>query len=140
MKKFAEKIRKPLFFTILAAALAMMAVPAMAQSDGGNAGQGATQQSLEGQQRHFDELTLKKFATANVELGMIQNEFAQKLQGIQDQEKAMALQKEMGGKMVMAVQNKGLEVETFNAIANQMGVDEQLRSRVETMIRQERGN
>lgn len=140
MKKLAEKIRKPLFFTILAAALAMMAVPAMAQSDGGNAGQGATQQSMEGQQRHFDELTLKKFATANVELGMIQNEFAQKLQGIQDQEKAMALQKEMGGKMVMAVQNKGLEVETFNAIANQMGVDEQLRSRVETMIRQERGN
>jgi hypothetical protein len=140
MKKLAEKIRKPLFFTILAAALAMMAVPAMAQSDSGNAGQGATQQSMEGQQRHFDELTLKKFATANVELGMIQNEFAQKLQGIQDQEKAMALQKEMGGKMVMAVQNKGLEVETFNAIANQMGVDEQLRSRVETMIRQERGN
>jgi hypothetical protein len=46
----------------------------------------------------------------------------------------------MGGKMVMAVQNKGLEVETFNAIANQMGVDEQLRSKVETMIRQERGN
>jgi hypothetical protein len=140
MKKFAEKIRKPLFFTILAAALAMMAVPAMAQSDGGNAGQGATQQSLEGQQRHFDELTLKKFATANVELGMIQNEFAQKLQGIQDQEKAMELQKEMGEKMVTAVQNKGLDVETYNAIANQMSVDEQLRSKVETMIRQKQGN
>ncbi len=140
MKKFAEKTRKTLFFTVLAAALAMIAVPAMAQTGGGNAGQGATQQSMEGQQRHFDESTLKKFAMANVELGKIQNDFAQKLQGTQDQEKAMALQKEMGEKMVTTVQNKGLDVETYNAIANQMSVDEQLRSRLEKMIRQKRGN
>jgi hypothetical protein len=118
----------------------MTVVPAMAQSGGGSTEQGATQQRMGEQHRQFDEPTLKKFAAANIELGKIRNNFAQKLQGVQDQDKAMALQKEMGTKMMEAVQNKGLDVATYNAIANQMGADEQLRSRMETMIRQEQGN
>jgi len=128
MKKFADKNRKALFGVILAAALALAAAPAMAQPGYG----GAAQQGQPAPQE-FDAATLQKFASVNAELAVIQSAFAQKLKGVQDQETAMAMQQEMNSEMVRAVQNKGLDVPTYNAIANQMSVDEELRNKVEKM-------
>ena len=135
MKKFADKNRKALFGVVLAAALALAAAPAMAQPGYGGE-QGAAQQGMQAQQpakQDFDQPTLQKFASASAELGKIQTAFAQKLKGVQDQEEARGMQQKMHDEMVNAVQDKGLQVQEYNAIANQMSVDAELRKKVEQM-------
>ncbi len=136
MKNLIKTNRKALLGTFIAATLALTAAPAMAQPGYGS-GNGGQQGAMQGQQptmQDFDEATLEKFASAASELGRIQNDFAQKLKDVQEQQKAMEMQKEVNKKMVKAVQEKGLEVQTYNAIANQLSVDEELRSKVEGMI------
>jgi hypothetical protein len=128
MKKIAARNRKTLFAVAFATALTLAAAPAMAQP-----GQAAAQQAQQPAAQEFDEADLQKFASVNTELAEIRSSFTQKLNGVQDQETAMAIQQEMNNEMVKAVQNKGLEVRTYNAIANQMSVDEELRKKVEQM-------
>ena len=137
MMNFAQKNRKSLLGILFAAALALTAGPAMAQPGygGGDAGQGAAQQPA---QQDFDEQTLDKFASASVELGKIQQEFSQKLEGVQDREKAMTLQREMNEKMVQVVQDKGIDVQTYNAVANQLGADPELKSKIDKMVEEKR--
>lgn len=117
-----------LFLTV---ALLMTAGPVLAQT-----GQGAPQDMMDesAPAREFDQLTLEKFAAAATDLRDIRGEYAQKLQGVQDQEQAMDIQREMGEKMVHAVQQKGLNVETYNEIANQLAVDPQLQRRIEALM------
>lgn len=135
MMTFVQKNRKALFGILFAAALALSAGPAMAQPGygGGNAGQGAAQQPAK---QDFDEQTLEKFASASVELGKIQSEFSQKLKGVQDREKAMQMQQEMNQEMVKVVQDKGIDVQTYNAVANQLTADPELKSKIDKMVEQ----
>ncbi|MDR9500681.1 MAG: DUF4168 domain-containing protein [Desulfurivibrionaceae bacterium] len=127
MKKMTSTNRKARFLSAVALSLALAATPAMAQS-GSNQG-AATQQQMQ-QQLNFDDATLQNFVAATGALGDIQVDFAQRLEGVQDQKKAMDIQKEMNEKMVKAVQDAGLEVQTYNAIANKMSVDEELKNKV----------
>lgn len=132
--------RKARFLSAVALSLAMAATPAMAQS-GSNQG-AATQQQMQQQQQqqqlNLDDATLQNFVAATSALGDIQVDFAQRLEGIQDQKKAMDIQKEMNEKMVKAVQDAGLEVQTYNAIANQMSVDEELKNKVLDMQKKQK--
>lgn len=132
MMNFAQKNRKSLFGILFAAALALTAVPAMAQPGYGS---GEAQQPAK---QDFDEQTLDKFASASVELGKIQQEFSQKLEGVQDREKAMTLQREMNEKMVQVVQDKGIDVQTYNAVANQLGADPELKSKIDKMVEEKK--
>lgn len=143
MFSFVQKNRKALFGTIFAALLALTASPAMAQSGNygsGNAGQGAAQgaQGAQGAQQpakqDFDDQTLEKFAAASAELSTIQDKYSEKLQGVQDREKAMNIQREMNEEMVQVVQDKGIDVQEYNAIANQMSADPELKSKVDKMV------
>lgn len=135
MMNFVQKNRKALFGTFFAAALALVAVPAMAQSDygSGNAAQEGSQQPAK---QDFDEQTLEKFASASAALGEIQEEYSQKLKNVQDREKAMNMQREMNEKMVQVVQDKGIDVQTYNAIANQLSADPELKSKIDKMVQQ----
>jgi hypothetical protein len=108
--------------------------PALAQTGYGD---GAAAQQQMGQQE-FDDKTLQKFVDATAALGSIQDSFAKKLEGVQDQEEAMSIQRKMNEKMVSAVQDKGLEVQTYNAIANQMGVNGELRDKVNAMLQEQK--
>lgn len=143
MNKFSDKKRKTLFTAVIVmAALTLTAFPAMAQTGAGGAqgGQQSYQQGMQGQQpgtQNFDDQTLEKFASATVQVGNIQSDFGQKLQGVQDREKATEMQREANQKMIEAVQNSGLDVETYNDIASQMNLDQQLKNKVDQMIKQQ---
>ncbi len=117
-----------LFLTV---ALLMTAGPVLAQTGQGSP-QGMMNEGAPAQE--FDQPTLEKFAAAATDLRDIRGAYTQKLQGVQDQEKAMDIQREMGEKMVSAVKQKGLNVETYNEIANQLAVDPQLQRRVEALM------
>lgn len=144
MKKFTCVNRKLFVSAFVSAALALTVTPALAQPGYGGASAGqepAQQQAMPGQQpaaQNFDDGTLMKFASAAVALGEIQNDFTERLKGVQDQQKAMELQEKANEQMVEAVQESGLQVKTYNAIANQMSTDEELRQKMMGMIEQQK--
>ncbi|MDZ7642011.1 MAG: DUF4168 domain-containing protein [Desulfurivibrio sp.] len=90
------------------------------------------------QQQDFDQATLQNFADASVELQSIQEEYAGRLEGVQDQDKAIEIQQQANKEMVGAVKDVGLDVQTYNAIANQMNTDPELNEQVLDLIKQAR--
>ena len=121
-------------FCVLSFFVFFAVAPALAQPGYGD---GAAARQQMGQQG-FGDATLQKFVAATAALGSIQDSFAQKLEGVQDQEEAMKIQRKMNENMVSAVQDEGLEVQTYNAIANQMGVNGELRDKVNSMLQEQR--
>ncbi len=130
----SSSTRKILVGIALASVLALAATPAMAQP------QYAQGQPPQGMAQEFDAQTLDKFANAAVEMGQIQNEFAAKLQGVQDEGEAIQMQEEASRKMVQAVEAQGLDVQTYNQIANQAAVDPELKNRLDQLITQKISN
>jgi GTP1/Obg family GTP-binding protein len=114
----------------LAAALIVSAAPAIALSQ-------PSQQNQEARQavkQEFDHQTLEKYVAISVELGEIQQEVVQKLRGVKDQEKAMKIEQEAARKKISAVEDQGLDLQTFNSISNQLHVDPELRKEIEKII------
>ncbi len=126
----------------LAALLGLFSSAAMAQQSYGGQGQaqgqgqgyGAAQNASQPAPQNFDDETLKNVAAASAELNDIQREYASKLENVKDQEKAMELQKKTNEKMIEAVKSNGIEVATYNAVAQQMRDDAALRGKIEKMI------
>lgn len=132
MKRITGKSGRALLVAAMVAIFALVTVPAMAQPEYADGAETA-------QPQNFDEPTLQKFAEAAVQLGQIQNKFSEQLRDVQDPEQATAIQREMGEEMVQAVQAKGIEVETYNAIANQISADPEMRTDMEQRIQEIQG-
>ncbi|NLJ93434.1 MAG: DUF4168 domain-containing protein [Aeromonadales bacterium] len=76
---------------------------------------------------------LKKFVDASEDVAKIRDEFSQKLNNADDQEKAQQLQQEAQDKMLDAVQKSGLDAMKYNEIATQIQADPQLQQRAESL-------
>ena len=85
-------------------------------------------------QQEIDNSTLKNFVGVAKELSEIRDEYVTKFDGIKDQKKAQSLQAEMKDKMISVVDSSEIDVETYNYIAKQMNVDEELRNKVQSML------
>lgn len=96
------------------------------------AAQGAEQ--MGGEKMDIDDKTLDRFVGVAQELGEIRDKYVTKFEGIEDQEKAQSLQAEMNDKMISVVEDSKIDVETYNYIANQMNVDEELRKKVQSKL------
>lgn len=77
---------------------------------------------------------LNQFADAQAELSGIQQEFAGRLQQVEDPEEAHALQVEANEEMTSAVEDAGLDVESFNAIARAIQTNPELQQRLTAMM------
>jgi hypothetical protein len=139
MKKSRNKTISPAFqFSVLFAILVLVTAPAMARTndDTKSSANAPATQGTPAQEHTFDEQTLDNFATATVALSSIQSDFSQQLQGVQSQEEAIEIQQRMNQKMVEAVQDRGLDVETYNAIANQISVNPAMEQQMQQMIQE----
>ncbi|SFX69473.1 DUF4168 domain-containing protein [Marinospirillum alkaliphilum] len=85
-------------------------------------------------QVEFSDVDLEKFVGVQGTLEEIRQDYTQRLEAAGDQEAANRLQQEAGQLMVEAVQDEGLDVETYNQIAMALQTDQQLRDRVESMM------
>jgi hypothetical protein len=112
--------------------LMTLAAPGLVLAMPGMGGGAAPQQ--------FEQETLQSFANASVQLQEIQRDYAARLEGIQEQEKAIELQQQANQEMVATVEEEGLDVQTYNAIANQMNNSPELKATVMDMIEQARNN
>lgn len=119
----------------------LLALPGlvMAYPGSGGAQQQGPGMGGEAPAQDFDDATLQSFAAVSVELQGIQQEYAGRLEGVQDQDRAIELQREANEKMVETVEDAGLDVQTYNAIANAMNTNPELNSKVMGMIEEEEG-
>ena len=87
----------------------------------------------------FEENTLKSFAAAMVKVEEVSNVYAPQIENASSVEAAQRLQQEANGLMVQAVQDQGLDVATYNEIAQAMQRDGDLRRQIMEMVEDVRG-
>jgi len=114
-----------LFTTALFAAAFAFSTAGMAQQ------QGAQQQPP--QDVDVSESQLESFAEARTAITEIQQDYSQRLQNANDPEKANALQQEANEEMISAVQETGLDVESFNTIAMAIQNDPELQQKLQNI-------
>jgi GTP1/Obg family GTP-binding protein len=81
---------------------------------------------------------LEQFADAQVSIIEIQQDFSERLQGVEDPERAQELQTQANEEMTSAVDEAGLDVESFNAIAMAIQNDPDLQQRLTQMLQDTR--
>lgn len=84
-----------------------------------------------------DEITdeqIEQFADVQSDIREITQEYSSRLQEVEDPDAAAQLQQEASQLMVEAVEDIGLDVETYNNIAVALESDEDLRNRVESQM------
>jgi hypothetical protein len=103
-----------------------------------SAGQGMAQTQPQEQRdapqavsQEFDRQILEKYAAASLEVELIRNEAAQKLETIQDKNQAMEVQQEATRKTISIIEAQGLDVPTYNKIAQQINFDPELKRAIE---------
>lgn len=120
-------------FALSAIAAAMFSLPAMAQDQNQQQNQQAhAQQQMEqmANQPITDE-QLEQFAEALDDIERINDDFVTQLEQAESQEQAQELQISAQSEMVEAVEDSGLTVEEYNAIAYRMQNDPEIQARIE---------
>lgn len=85
---------------------------------------------------HADEVTVQSFAVALAAVEDVKTEYTQKIREAREPEVATRLQREAQSEMIKAVETKGLTVNQYNLLAQQMQVDLAFRQRVERVLQQ----
>ncbi|GGX70733.1 DUF4168 domain-containing protein [Saccharospirillum salsuginis] len=78
--------------------------------------------------------TLEQFTTAMADVRSIGQVYSDRIANAEDTEAAQALQRDAQEKMMSAVEDAGLSVQQYNAIAQRMNQDEELMERVQEML------
>ncbi len=78
-----------------------------------------------------DETTVKTFAVALAAVKDVQTTYIDKIQNAKEPDVAAMLQREAQSEMIKVVQEKGLSVEQYNLLAQQMQTDPDFRQQVE---------
>ncbi|WP_041381751.1 DUF4168 domain-containing protein [Spiribacter curvatus] len=112
------RITTPLMSLSLAALMAA-SMTAGAQSDGGT---------------DFSDDQIDQFVEAQNEVMEIRNEYVQRIESTEDREEAMALEQEGNEMMVEAVEDTGLNVDTYSSIAQAASENPELAERIQSMM------
>lgn len=118
-------------FALSAIAAAMFATPALAQDQ--QQQQYAQQQMEEMQNEPVTQEQLEQFASALNDIERINDEFVEQLESAETQEQAQELQIAAQSEMVEAVEDSGLSVEEYNAIAYRMQNDPEVQQQIEDL-------
>lgn len=84
-------------------------------------------------QTDFSVRDLEKFVQAQSAVEKLRVEFAQELQEISDNEKAIRLQRQYGRKMAEAVEETGLSVQKYNKIVKAKKIDSEVKEKIESL-------
>lgn len=119
-------------FALSAVAAAMFSMPALAQEEDQQQAY-AQQQMEEMANQPISDEQLEQFADALNEIERINDEFVAQLEQAESQEEAQELQIAAQSEMVEAVEDSGLSVEEYNAIAYRMQNDPEIQERIEDL-------
>lgn len=99
----------------------------------GNAGQPPGMQDV---RTDFTDSELQTFVEIQKDIGDIRNEYAGKLQSVQDQQKAEQLQQQARDELIKVVEEADLTVDEYNEIAQAYQVSPEVRQRVNEMVQE----
>ncbi|MDT8880276.1 DUF4168 domain-containing protein [Halomonas saccharevitans] len=125
--------RKTALFSAALLSLGLAAAQAQAQQD--TTANSADQSQATAPAQDFSDAQLQQFADASKEIAVISQEYTKQLQSAEGDEAQQAVRKEANDEMVQAVQDSGLEVNTFNAIGQAIQQDPELMQRVQEMAK-----
>lgn len=120
---------------VLSGALALSGT-ALAQQSGTPQGSMNQPQAAQEVKTDFEEQELKTFVEIQKDIGEVRNEYAQKIQTVEDQEEAQALQEEARDELIGVVENADLSVEKYNQIAQAYQASPEVRKKVNEMVQQ----
>jgi uncharacterized membrane protein YebE (DUF533 family) len=126
--------------TILTTATTVSVLAALALLAGTAASQGYQQQNAPSAAQRpqapakVDQETVETFAAALTAVKEIQAEYKERIEAAREPDVANTLQREAQTEMVEAVKEKGLSVNQYNTLAQQMQADAKFRTAVESAM------
>ncbi|APE31525.1 hypothetical protein BOX17_11555 [Halomonas aestuarii] len=126
--------RMTALFSAALLSLGLAATQAQAQQDEA-AANNAEQAQATAPAQDFSDSQLQQFADASKEIAVISQEYTKQLQAAEGEQAQEDVRKEANDEMVKAVQDSGLEVDTFNAIGQAIQQDPELMQRVQEMAK-----
>ncbi|MBP7188868.1 MAG: DUF4168 domain-containing protein [Thiopseudomonas sp.] len=124
---------KKLIAAVSFVTLGLSASAVMAQNGAPtSSGDLARQQQQQGQDMTSDA-ELKKFIHASEEVSKIREEYTERFNNAKDQPIAQQLQKEAQDKMLNAVENAGLDTESYNQLAQRVQTSPELQQRLQQL-------
>ncbi len=125
----------------LTASLALLAAgPALAQEsqqspEATDPGGGYSDPASAGTQKtNFSDEELKQFVKAQEGINEIRDEYMEKIEGAESQQKAQELQMEANDEMVAVIEDAGMDIPTYNSIATAYNSEPQVRNRVDALM------
>ncbi len=82
----------------------------------------------------FNDAELRKFVEAQDGINEIRDEYMAKIEEADSQEKAQELQMEANDEMVSVIEDAGLDIPTYNAIATAYNSEPSVRNRVDALM------
>jgi len=126
--------------TSLTVSMALFAAgPALAQESQQNPAQTDQQgysdpASAGTQDANYNDAELKQFVEAQGGINDIRDEYMEKIENADSQEKAQELQMEANDEMVTVIEDSGLDIPTYNAIATAYNSEPKVRNRIDALM------
>lgn len=116
--------------------LALIAAPAaFAQSQAQDPAQQQANPTAGAEQgASFEDAELRQFVDAQSGINEIRDEYMAKIEEASSQEQAQELQIEANDKMVSVIEDAGLDIPTYNAIATAYNSESGVRDRIDSMM------
>lgn len=86
------------------------------------------------QQTNFTDEELKQFVEAQEGINDIRDEYMEKIEAADSQQKAQELQMEANDEMVTVIEDAGMDIPTYNSIATAYNSEPQVRNRVDALM------
>ncbi|WP_227714312.1 MULTISPECIES: DUF4168 domain-containing protein [unclassified Marinobacter] len=86
------------------------------------------------QKTNFNDAELKKFIAAQEGITEVREEYIEKIEAADSQEKAQKLQMKANDEMVSVIEENGMDIPTYNAIATAYSSEPKVRNRVDALM------
>ena len=86
------------------------------------------------QKTDYNDAELKKFIAAQEGITEVREEYIEKIEAADSQQKAQELQMEANDEMVSVIEDSGMDIPTYNAIATAYSSEPKVRNRIEALM------
>lgn len=119
----------------IALALSTAGMPAMAQDGGSGSpeGQGQGMGAPEQQNADFSDKQLENFVELQDKIGKVREKYVSQIESAESEDKARELQQKAQTEMVKVIEDQGMSVEQYNAIAVAYNSNPEIQKRVDNM-------
>ncbi|MFP3977711.1 MULTISPECIES: DUF4168 domain-containing protein [Marinobacter] len=126
-----------LLVSITASLALLAAAPAMAEQNPVATGdsEGYSNPAAAGTQNtHYNDAELKSFIEAQEGISEVREEYIEKIESADSQQEAQKLQTEANDEMVSVIEDAGMDIPTYNAIATAYSSEPKVRNRVDALM------